>query len=480
MSQNIDILIRNGIVVAVDPERRVIEDGAVAVAGSKIVAVGRTAELDAAYDAAQVIDASNMVVLPGLIDGHAHAGHGLVKSLGAGRSNVWFEACEKIYTVASSVEFWRAEAALSALDRLKSGVTTGVSLLGGGPDVMRTDEPIYGAGWTDAVGQVGIRGILAVGPGRPPFPRTYTRWSDGGAQEIAVTLQDQLATSAALINDCHGAHEGRIQVCLATPVFGRQDKGDGADRKAISELAEAVLDLRQQHDLRLTQDGHRTGTLSYAREIGLLGPWSFMSHAVDLDEEDIQACIETGANIVHNPSAIMSVRGRCPVPELLDAGVTVMIGSDGSAPDRGYDMFRHMAQCMHYHRRHFRDASYMPPGKVLEMVTIDAARGLGREAEIGSLEAGKRADIILIDMAKPHLYPLNMPVTRLAHFANAADVDTVIVDGRVLMRGRQVQTVDEAEILASAQQETELMLARSGLGHLTEEPAGYWGQSRLS
>ena len=166
MSQSIDILIRNGIVVSLDPERRVIEDGAVAVAGSKIVAVGRTAELDAAYDAAQVIDASNMVVLPGLIDGHAHAGHGLVKSLGAGRSNVWFEACEKIYTVASSVEFWRAEAALSALDRLKSGVTTGVSLLGGGPDIMRTDEPIYGAGWTDAVGQVGIRGILAVGRDR--------------------------------------------------------------------------------------------------------------------------------------------------------------------------------------------------------------------------------------------------------------------------------------------------------------------------
>ena len=141
-------------------------------------------------------------------------------------------------------------------------------------------------------------------------------------------------------------------------------------------------------------------------------------------------------------------------------------------------MFRHIAQCMHYHRRHFRDPDLLPPGKMLEMVTIDAARALAMDDEIGSLEVGKRADLILLDMRKPHLYPPQMPVMRIAHFANASDVDTVIVDGRVLMRGRQALQVDEAQILDAAADEAARAVERSGLGHLLEEPDSIWRHSR--
>ena len=154
------------------------------------------------------------------------------------------------------------------------------------------------------------------------------------------------------------------------------------------------------------------------------------------------------------------------------------MGSDAGAPDRGFDMFKHMTQCMHYHRRHFRDPSWMPPGKVLEMTTIDAAKALGMDDLIGSLEVGKKADIVLVDMRKPHLYPANMPVTRLAHFANAADVDTVIVDGRILMSQRVPENVNEEEILDSANMQLSLALERSGLQHLTDEPPDFWGVNR--
>jgi len=154
-----------------------------------------------------------------------------------------------------------------------------------------------------------------------------------------------------------------------------------------------------------------------------------------------------------------------------------MLGSDGTAPDRSYDMFRHIFQCMRYHRYHFHDSDVLPPGKVLEMATIDAARGLGLDHEIGSLETGKQADIILLDMAKPHLYPLNMPLYRALYFANGADVDTVIVSGRILMENRRVTTVDEAGVLEFAQQETETMLERSGLHHLLETREGFWGRT---
>ena len=165
--------------------------------------------------------------------------------------------------------------------------------------------------------------------------------------------------------------------------------------------------------------------------------------------------------------------------ELRAAGVTVMLGSDGVAPDRSYDMFRHMFQAMRYHRFHFRDPDVLPAGKVLEMVTIDAARALGLEGEIGSLEPGKRADLILIDMFKPHLLPLNMPLYRVAYFANGNDVETVIVNGRILMRDREVLTVDEVEVMELAQRETEAALHRTGLEHLVETPEGFWGRSPL-
>ncbi|WP_256591114.1 MULTISPECIES: amidohydrolase family protein [unclassified Pseudomonas] len=214
------------------------------------------------------------------------------------------------------------------------------------------------------------------------------------------------------------------------------------------------------------------------RELGLLGPTSFMSHCIDLTSEDIALCRETQTKIVHNPSAIMSILGRCPVPELIEANVTVALGSDGAAPDRGYDMFRHMFQCMHYHRRHFRDPDILPQGKVLEMVTIDAAKALSMEHEIGSLEVGKKADIILIDLFKPHLMPMNMPIHRVTCFANGGDVCTTIVDGKILMEDYVVGAVDEAAVLAAVQEESERMLDRSGLRHLTEESKNLWRAAR--
>jgi cytosine/adenosine deaminase-related metal-dependent hydrolase len=240
-----------------------------------------------------------------------------------------------------------------------------------------------------------------------------------------------------------------------------------------------VRELGRRHGTLFHQDGHRNGSIAMADAMfGLLGADASLSHSTDLTEEDFVALERSGATIVHNPSAIASVRGYCPVPALLDRGVNVMLGSDGTAPDRSTDMFRHMFQCMRLHQRQHRDERLMPPGKLLEMVTIDAAKGLGMAAEIGSLEVGKRADVITVDLRKPHLYPANMPLSRVVCFANGQDVDTVIVDGRVLMRGRVVAHVDVGEVLDAAQAETETMLERTGLRGAVAEPSTLWGAAR--
>jgi 5-methylthioadenosine/S-adenosylhomocysteine deaminase len=472
----IDLLIIRGTVITVDGARRVIEDGAVAVDADRIVAVGGTSELQQRYRARKTIDAHRKAVLPGLIDSHAHAGHGLLKTMGGGDAEAWSNACQTIYTTGSDEDFWHAEARLAALERLRCGTTTGVCLFGGGDTIMRVDDPRYAVRHGDAIAQTGTRSVLAVGPSRPPAPMVYAQWDGDKRTDREVGFAQMYASCEEIIRTQHGRSDGRVNICVTLPVYHPEHTPEQRQFADVFEQqAGQYMDLARRHKLTFTQDGHRAGTLQYAHEVlGLLGPTSFMSHSIDLTPGDIAACVETDTRIVHNPSAIMSIRGRCPVPELLDAGVTVALGSDGIAPDRSYDMFRHMFQAMHYHRRHFRDAGVLPHGKVLEMVTIDAARAIGMQDSIGSLEVGKKADIILVDLFKPHMMPLNMPVYRVTCFANGADVCTTIVDGKVLMEDGKVNTVDEAEVMEQAQQATDRMLARTGLHHLLDSPASLW------
>ncbi|KLK91663.1 amidohydrolase [Microvirga vignae] len=477
-----DIIITHGIVVTMDPQRRVIEDGAVAIEKDRIVAVGTTDEVLAQHRAPTEIDASRKIVMPGLIDGHAHAGHGFIKTMGGGDGQQWYEACEKAYTVASTPEFWHAEARLAALERLRFGVTTGVSLLGGGDTILRTDEPVYGDAHCEGVREVGTRSVVAVGPTRPPHPRIYARFVDGTAVERPVTFEEQFETCRTLIETWHGSQNGRLNIALITPTLRPEHREQlgAVNLEEARRQARMTADLAREAGLVFTQDGHNKGSVAYAKELGILGPNALLSHATDLTDEEIRIVADTGTHIAHNPSAIASILGRCPVPELLEAGANVCLGSDATAPDRSGDMFRHMQQCMHYHRRHFRDPTWLPPGRVLEMCTIDAAKALGMEKDIGSLEAGKKADVVLLDLRRPHLYPLNMPVFRLIYFANGNDVDTVIVDGRIALRDRKATFVDEDAVLDDAQRETEAMLDRTGFRFMLETPKMFWNHVRAT
>jgi 5-methylthioadenosine/S-adenosylhomocysteine deaminase len=475
-----DLLLSGGTIVTVDPARSVIEDGAIAITDNRIIAVGPRGYVTRAHPAKRVIDTSHHAILPGLIDSHGHAGHGLVKSLCGGDGAAWMDACRRIYTQASSPAFWRAEARLSALERLMFGVTTGVSLLGGGDSVMRSDDPSHGIAHAEGAADIGIRDIMAVGPTRPPHPRLYASWEGGRRMEYPVSFERQLETMQALIETCHCAHTGRGlgQVAMLMPVV-HSLPSDTAERAAIQRQGRLVRELQARYRLLFHQDGHHKGSIELADKVfGLVGPDSFLSHCTDLTQGDFASLERQSAAVVHNPSALASVRGYCPVPALLERGITVMLGSDGTAPDRSSDMFRHMFQCMRLHQREARDENLIPPGKALEMVTIDAARGLRMEREIGSLEPGKRADIITVDLRKPHLAPRHMPLWRLVCFANGQDVDTVIVDGNVLMQGRIVPHVDIGTMLDEAQIAAELMLDRAGLRAAIAEPTTLWGQTR--
>lgn len=472
-----DLIVANGIVITVDPRRRILEDGAVVISKDRITDVGSTRDILARHQAARIIDAKGKAVIPGLIDVHAHAGHGLTKTIGTADGDKWGDACDVAYRLASTPAFWRAEAQLAALERLRFGVTTGMSLFGGGRDMlMRTDDPEFGDAHCEGVAEIGTRSIVGLGPTLPPHPLDYATWQGDHQTLHAVDFARQMATCDTLIGRWHGAHGQRLNIALvaSTVMPGYEAR---ADFDEIVRQVRKVHEMSRERGLLFTQDGHVKGSVAIAESLGLLGSDALLSHAIDLTEEEIRICARTNTRIAHNPSAIMSIIGRCPAPELMAAGAVVAIGSDATAPDRSADMFRHMQQFMHYHRRHFRDPKLLPPGRTFEMCTIDAARALGMERDIGSLEAGKKADITLVDLRRPHIYPLNMPVHRLVCFANGNDVHTVIVDGRVVLENRKALLVDEDAVLDAAQRETEAMLDRSGLHALVETTPGVWGRA---
>jgi 5-methylthioadenosine/S-adenosylhomocysteine deaminase len=476
--QSADLLITGGTLITMDSARRIIEDGAVAIRADRIVGVGTTQEIRARFRGGQVIDATRKIIMPGLIDGHGHAGHTLLKTLGTDIGG-WNRAAERMYARGSTTDFWKADALLAGLERLKGGVTTSVTLFGGGNDVYRVDDQKYGDAYLDAIEDIGVRWTLAVGPRRGPYPSTFTEWTGTTSRDNQVSFDRQMEVSDALIRKWNNAGNGRVKMAVVFPTITPNANLTGTALEEIKAQARAARDLSKRHRVFFAQDGHTRGTVKFADELGLLGPDALFSHATELTEEEIKLVASSGTRISHNPSAIFSMRGRNPTTELIDAGAIVMLGSDGPAPDRSYDMFRHMFQATRYHRFHFRDPSVLPAGKVLEMVTVDAARALGMEREIGSLEVGKKADVILVDWFKPHMVPMNMPVYRLVYFANGDDVATVIVDGRVLMRDRRVLTVNETEILTIAQREADLAMSRAGLNDLTALPAGFWGTTRL-
>lgn len=461
-----DLLLHCATILTVDPDRRVIGNGWIAVTGDRISVIGT----GPAPQARRVIDRPGLIALPGLIDAHSHAGHGLVRAAGDGDGDLWFDICAAIYAGVATPEFWRAEARLAGLERLMGGVTTAVALLGGGADVYRTDTAEAGDAHCAAMAEMGVRSILAVGPGRLPFPRHF------GLDRRPVGFAQQMEVSADLLARHDDVLERRIGIALILPVYLAAHMADhGPEIRAMSK---AMAALQASTGALFTQDGHRSGSIALAEELGLLSPRAALGHSIELTPEDFAALRRTGASIIHNPSAIMSISGRCPVPELIEAGINVCIGSDAGAPDRGFDMFRHMAQAMHYHRRHFRDAAVLPEGKALEMCTIDAARALGLDADLGSLEVGKKADIILLDGCKPHLWPPVMPLNRVTHFANAADVDTVIVDGRVLMHRREVAHLDPAEILEAAQAAADKAFCAIGQTDSRRESPDLWRNAR--
>lgn len=477
----IQLVVTNATVITLDAGRRVIEHGAVAVDDGKIVAVDTAETIAAQYAGEEVIDCGGKAVLPGLIDAH---GHSLLKTIGVDTLSWWMRIATRAYFEHTSADYWRADAALAAMERIRFGVTTGVSVLGSQP---RSDVPEMGNAHAEAYAASGMRLVLGVGPAGQPWPRE-TRWWDNGIQRTHTVGLDEMAAGAeATIRRWHGGAGGRIRVYVTpyTMVPSLNPSGplppDQTTRLEASDRrqSELVRDLARRHGTRIHTDAFG-GMIRLAHEQdpnALLGPDVHFQHGFGLSRDEVAILAETGTAVSHGPGVVVgALRGRCPVPELMDAGVPVAITSDGCAPMSSFDLFPAMRQAQTLTQLQLRDVYSLPPGTLLECVTVQAARALGWEDEIGSLEPGKAADLIVADTRQAHLWPVHMPVQDLVYKAGGQDVETTIVGGRVLMRDRRMLTTDADAVLADAAEQAALIRQRGGLDRFVTEPA--WGVSR--
>ena len=445
----VDLLIKDGFVIAMDSKRRVFKRGSVAIEGNEIVAVGE----DVRGPAEEVIDARGKAVLPGLINAHTHSPMTLLRGFADDMElDPWLR--EKIWPIEKKLqaEDCYVGALLGCLEMIKSGTT------------CFADQYFFMERVADAVEESGMRGVLS-----------YGIIERGDAEK----REREIAAGERLVKTCHGKANGRILTqfgphapytcspdCLVEVKELAKRYGVGIHIHLAETQWESEEEVPKKYGKR---------PVEHLDSIGFLGPEVLAAHCVWVNEREIATLCERSVKPVHNPVSNMKIAcGIASVPEMLAAGIPVALGTDGAASNNTLDLFNEMKFAALLNKVRTLDPTVMPAHSVLEMATINGAIALGIQDRVGSLEIGKRADVVVVDLLKPHFTPLHNVVSHLVYNAVGSDVDTVIVDGRVLMKGREVLTLDEGEVLERAQKISGNLLARQGISEPTEGESARW------
>jgi 5-methylthioadenosine/S-adenosylhomocysteine deaminase len=428
------IVIRNASFVVRDADR-VERDADVLIDRNRIVAVGhglRVPDVDV-----EILDGRNRAVIPGLINAHGHLYQSFLKGL---RDDVGLvEWCDTtLYPMAYEIHrlHWREGdetcgyhwAVLSAIEMLRGGVTCTA-------DMNMNMDTVF-AGWLD----VGIRGVGAIALSDRWLPDALRR-SPAETRAEAVRLAEKWSATG-----------GTVSVVLApsTPFLCSRDllewSRDQAARIGIGlqiHLAETRYEVENvRRETGLTP-------VAYAHSLGLLGSGTSAVHCVHVTDEEIALLAESGATVVHCPKSNLKLgSGIAPVPKMLRAGVPVALAADGAASNDTLDMFEEARVCALIHKGVAEDPTVISARDVFRMATQGGARALGIAA--GVVEPGMLADLALVALDRPHLMPLHDIVNTLVYCAKSSDVATTIVDGRIIMRDWQMQTVDEERCVREA------------------------------
>ena len=466
-------LLIGGPVITVDPDRRVLDPGAVAIDGDRIVGVGSPESLRDEFPRADEIELSNAAIIPGLVDSHGHAGHGMTKALGDGADD-WLTLVAEVYFRQSDVEFWRAEGFLSALEHIEFGVTTSLSMTGSMP---RVDDPKYAVAASQGYADLGLRHIVALGPPNPPWPARYRDVETGAERE--VDLDGMIATLEATIEALNGSFGGRISVFAGPSALIAEMDASGKATPASVDAMRRVHQVSEERGVYIHSHAYQ-GQLLAAIDAypDILTPKLTLAHCAGITLDEVQIMADRGVNATHGPLTHAFASARFPLTEALEAGVNVLISTDGSGPDRSFDLLSQGRIAAQLQRAYFADTSILPAGKILEMMTIDPARAFGMDDQIGSIEVGKKADIVAVDLRSARMGPRFMPLERVIFVGSGLDIEFMMVDGAILKQDHQIVGVDIDAILDDADRAARVTFERAGMLDRLASHENTWGHVR--
>jgi len=428
--QKVDLILGGGLVVTMDGTRAIYDDGAVAIKGDAIVAVGPRGEVEARYAAGETIDARGKLVMPGFINGHTHVPMTLFRGL---HDDVTLDDWLRKYIFPAEAknvteEFVRWGTRLAAAEQIRAGVTTFA-------DMYYFEDAV--AEETKAAGMRGVLGETFI-----DFPAPDNKNAAAMLSYTETFLKKWQGDP--LIHASVAPHS--IYTCSRKTL----EDTSALARKYHAPILIHVSEMKKEWEDSEKQNG--MSPVQYLEKVGVLGPDVVAAHCIFVDATDWKTLAERHVGCVHNPSSnMMLASGVSPVPEMRAAGVRVGLGTDGPAgSNNDLDLMEEMDLAAKLAKITKMDPLALNAKAVVEMATIDGARALHLEKETGSLEAGKKADLILITLDHPNAVPMYDVYAQLAYALKASDVETVIIGGRVVMRDRKLLTVDEAAAIARA------------------------------
>ncbi|MBN1664676.1 MAG: amidohydrolase [Deltaproteobacteria bacterium] len=421
-----DKLISGGRIVLMDRAKTIIADGSIAVSGKNIAAVGSRQEIEARYTAAEIIDAKGGIVMPGLINGHTHAAMTCFRGIADDLelmdwlNNHIFPAEAK--NVDPELSYWGSM--LAYAEMIKSGTTA------------FCDMYIFQEEAVKAAKEAGIRCLQ--GEVLFDFPSPNCKTPEEGLSYTENLLKrwagDDLIT---IFIEPHALYTCSQPLLVAA--------------KALADRYGAPLGvhlLENQSERQQLDEKFGKSAVAFLNDIGLLDDRFIAYHCVCMDDADIKMFADHGCKVIHTPESNMKLAsGVAPVPEMIACGICVGLGTDGCASNNNLDMFQEMDSAAKLHKVHRLDPTIMDAKTVLETATREGARALGLDRLVGQIKTGMKADLTIIDINKPHLTPIYHEYSHLVYAVDGSDVDTVLINGKVVMKNRQLLTINENQAM---------------------------------
>ncbi len=424
--QEVDLVITGGKILLLDEQNTTLENASIAIDKCYIIAIGSSFDITKKYSGKKIIDAENSLIMPGFVNCHTHAAMTCFRGIADDLelmdwlNNYIFPAEAK--NVNENLAYWGTM--LACAEMIKSGTTT------------FKDMYIFEDETARAAKEVGMRCL--VGEVLFDFPSPNLKTPAEGLAYTRMLLEKW--KSDPLVNIIVEPHA--LYTCAPSLLTAAKKLADEFNAPMGIHL------LENKEEREQLKDKFGKSAVAFLKDIGYLDDKFIAFHCVCLSDDDINLFAQHDCKIVHNPASNMKLAsGIAPVPDMLKAGVTVGLGTDGCASNNNLDMIKDMSLAAKLHKVAWLDPTVMDAKTVVRLATIEGAKVLGMEKLIGSLEVGKKADIIIIGLNKPHLTPLYNEYSHLVYAASGADVDTVIINGKLVMENRKLLTIDENEVM---------------------------------